>query len=261
MKDPTSSNEKIGNTNQSSPAKHWFFTLKNILKHTTLIELLDPKVTRFRFQLEKGDTSDYEHYQGMMELPKKARLSELKKWLPPEIHLEKTRSLQGAADYCMKTETRLAGPWEKGFPIPLKIITKLYTWQENLLKIVLEEPNDRTINWYWDQLGNTGKTAFAKYLCIKHKAAYVNGKSNDILYAASLQPATIYIIDIPRTNTDVISYQAIEYLKNGIWFSGKYESKTTIINSPHVIVFANKEPQQELFSRDRWHIVNIKLDK
>ena len=38
----------------------------------------------------------------------------------------------------------------------------------------------------------------------------------------------------------------------------KYESKPVIRNSPHVIVFANFEPDKSALSEDRWLILNIK---
>jgi len=66
------------------------------------------------------------------------------------------------------------------------------------------------------------------------------------------------VFDIPRTNIDYLNYEAIESIKNGCFFSGKYECTQVIMNCPHVIIFANSPPLEHKLSIDRWHIINIK---
>jgi hypothetical protein len=48
-----------------------------------------------------------------------------------------------------------------------------------------------------------------------------------------------------------------EELKNGILVSGKYESKTVVFKVPHVIFFANFEPDMTKWSSDRYFVKNI----
>lgn len=47
----------------------------------------------------------------------------------------------------------------------------------------------------------------------------------------------------------------IEQIKNGIYFSGKYESQMKYDKPPHVVVFSNTMPDQSKLSADRWNIV------
>lgn len=64
----------------------------------------------------------------------------------------------------------------------------------------------------------------------------------------------IIICDIPRTNLEYINYGAIESIKNGMIYSGKYEGGQCIFDNPHVVVFANELPDGSKMSRDRWRI-------
>jgi len=54
-----------------------------------------------------------------------------------------------------------------------------------------------------------------------------------------------------------MNYGAIEQVKNGLVFSGKYESSMLIFNPPHVVIFANDTPDESMYSNDRWHIHKI----
>lgn len=65
------------------------------------------------FQLEKG-TEDTPHYQGYLEFKASQRWAALKK-LIPRAHWEARRgSRDQARDYCMKSDSRIDGPWEEG---------------------------------------------------------------------------------------------------------------------------------------------------
>lgn len=78
-------------------------------------------------------------------------------------------------------------------------------------------------------------------------------------YAVSVTnpPPKIVILDIPRDQYNKISYTGIEEVKNGLFFSGKYESKMHTQNQPHVICFANCRPRLDGVSPERWIIKNI----
>ena len=67
----------------------------------------------------------------------------------------------------------------------------------------------------------------------------------------------IILLDIPRASKDFINYGAIEQLKNGCLYSGKYEGGDCIFPHPHVICFANEEPDKDMMSKDRWDIIKI----
>lgn len=140
--------------------------------------------------------------------------------------------------------------------------SQLRPWQSDLLAVVRSQPDPRTVYWRWDFTGNTGKSFFAKYLLAWHDAAiFTNGKLADMAYAYNNE--TIVIIDLARTQAESVNYfyQFIESLKNGVLFSPKYESGQKIFKPPHVIVFANFEPDQTKLSADRWNIVQLDSDR
>ena len=137
---------------------------------------------------------------------------------------------------------------------------------KKILKLLEETPDDRTINWYWEETGNVGKSSLVKHIYLKYKdeVAIANGKGNDVRNQINnhvnlaKNNIKIAILDISRTSEEFVSYEVIEQIKNGLMYSGKYEGGVCCFNSPHVIVFANFGPKTESLSEDRWNIVEIK---
>lgn len=260
----TMSLEEVGNTKTSSriaTSLYWTFTLNNfteiefeILKSEILKNCLD-----YRVQEEIGE-SGTPHLQGFIHAKKRIRPMEA--FSNKKIHWEKARSPTHARAYCTKEDTA-TGNYILDTVEPLDLITPNQQWQHEILQLISTKPDYRKIYWYWDNNGNTGKSAFGKYLCAKHNALCVSGKSNDCKYAIvkwheeKKAYPKIIIFDIPRTNIDYINYEAIESIKNGCFFSGKYECTQVLMNSPHVIIFANSPPQEYKLSIDRWEIKNL----
>ena len=118
----------------------------------------------------------------------------------------------------------------------------------------IENQNDRQITWIFDPIGNTGKSFWSKYMIVKYKAIrFTNAKTADLAYAYNGEP--IVIIDLSRSTRDRVNYGAIEDLKNGMLFSGKYKSKTKIFSrAPKIIILTNVRPNLSAMSRDRWDI-------
>lgn len=250
---------------QDSPALQWAWTAFTEETEVGLIARLDPECQKFRFQRERCPETGREHYQGQMTLKKKQRLTAIAKWLPRGTHLEKTRNTEASEAYAGKEESRVAGPWEKGYPAPLRLISVLRPWQAEVVEIVKTPPDDRTIHWYWDRSGLSGKTALCKLLCARYGAVHVaSGKASDLLTFVAKQiveakkEVLLVTMLLPKeTDPATIRYGALESLKDGLWFSGKYEGAQVNINPPHVFVFANQPPAVEKLSRDRWHIVEL----
>jgi len=272
---PDSASE--GNTNTSlakgnkkkqvSPSKKWCFTFNNYKEseHEMIINLFSSNSSKFIVGKEIGE-SGTPHLQGYIEWPRKIRPISL--GLPTAIHWAKARGSR--ADnliYCSKDGNFITNC---NVAKPIKCIdeSKLYNWQKVMLDILLENKNDRTINWIYDEDGNKGKSAFCKFMCMKHNAIMVDGKASDIYQALASYIETegtgpdIVLIDCPRHSINYMNYGAIEKVKNGHVFSGKYESKQLIFNSPAVCVFANSLPDFTKYSSDRWdvHTINDKKE-
>lgn len=267
----------LGNTvpsasSKKQQARSWVFTMHEPKVDTvdTLCETLKGVAKKFVFQLEKAPTTGREHYQGWIMFKNAKTMGGVIKVLegfgkPP--HVEVARGDEDAnIRYCTKPETKAGGPWTWGItPMlrdPLAGVT-LYTWQRKAIEEYNKEPDERTIRWFWDATGNCGKTALAKHLCMNKDTIYVNGKAADVkcavakLYADGKPPRCV-IFGIPRTVTaEYVSYSALEEIKDGIFFSGKYESGMVTMNPPHVWVFANFAPDEEKLSKDRWSITYV----
>ena len=131
----------------------------------------------------------------------------------------------------------------------------LRDWQAKLLDIIKAEPDPRHVYWFWDDAGNTGKSWFAGYAMAWHDASvFTNGKLADMAFAYNYE--RVVILDLARTQAEQCDhfYQLIESLKNGCLFSSKYESKRKLFAPPHVVVFANFQPDRSKLSADRWKV-------
>ena len=251
--------------------RRWCFTWNNPTKTgEELSGVLNQVCKFFVFQKEKGEQGT-EHFQGYLEYASQRKFRTVKAHIHGTCHLEKAKGNQKACVvYCTKQDTRIEGPWtnqpgivEKHVPIPVADPLEgkeLLPWQNMLTQVLEDEPDPRKIYWIWEETGGVGKTTFAKSLCIRNKKCiYVGGKANDVkcaIGALDIKP-TIVLWDVPRSAENYVSYAGMEQVKNGIFFSGKYESAMFIMNNPHVVVFANFEPDRSKLSGDRWVVWHV----
>ena len=143
-------------------------------------------------------------------------------------------------------------------PIPKQEGIILREWQEFIMEKIKQEPDARTILWIYDNKGNIGKTFFAKYLMTNYDAFYCcPGKGADIYHSYNNQKIIIY--DIPRSVEDTyINYGVLEKLKDGILFSGKYNSTMKYRNgNAHVIVFSNIIPDFSKYMDGRLEVYDV----
>ncbi len=250
-----------------SPSKYWCFTWNNYNENSMdqlLGEFQDVDDLKYICGFEVG-TGGTPHIQGYIECPKKIRPMECFK-LDKKIHWEKRKGnrIQNLK-YCSKDnnyKTNFKG-------VPLKIYTIMpkdfYTWQKEIIEIATRECpwDDRSIYWYYDTKGNIGKTSICKYLIVHKNAILLSGKAADMKYAIQQfvelngKGPDIILIDIPRTAMKFVSYTGIEEIKNGMFFSGKYEGSMVVFNNPHIICFSNSAPDKLTMSKDRWKIKNL----
>lgn len=244
--------------------RNWVFTLNNYKKENIdqIMRMLVQGGNKFTFQEEKGENGT-EHLQGVIHFNKAMRFETLKKdfmiyGMSP--HLERCINLKASIEYCSKEDTRNGMCYSNqkrilNDPMSDKIWKR---WQLYIKKIVEGPISDRKIYWFWSDKGNIGKSTFAKHLVIKYKALLIgSGMGKDLRYAISKyledNDLKIVVIDIPRHRKNNVNFDALEEIKNGMFFSSKYESGMCVFNSPHIICFSNYKPDfQGSLSPDRF---------
>lgn len=250
---------------------------------------LEP-ISAYAFQLEVTPDTGRLHWQGWARNQNAKTFKQWQGFLPgAHIEQQKARFSQKASDYCCKENTRAKhddvlalgwspeeiGPHLKGVVMPGPAITSelndqnMYPWQRSMIEMYEGPVHSRGIEWVWEAEGNTGKSALAKHMAILGHTLVVSGKAEDVACGVSRwitpeagkpppKPLRLIIWDVPRCNNGHLSYQAMENVKNGCFYSGKYESGMVLMEKPHVWVFANCTPELEKLSRDRWAIYTIK---
>lgn len=254
------SQEKPEGNTISSGTRHqlyrWFFTIPyEEYTASQLSQELKTWSKSFLFSGEVGE-SGYKHWQGCFSLKTKEYFHTVKNLFSNKAHIEPCKVWQRALNYCQKEDTHYEGPYDEKYCF-LELPQKLFTWQSKVIDICLTKPDNRTINWFYDLVGNKGKTMLCKYLYVHFGACVVgNGALKDIAHSISINP-TLVVFNITRSNEDHINYGAIEACKDGLLFSPKYESHMKVFNSPHIFVFSNFRPKEHMMSLDRWNIVEI----
>lgn len=264
--------ESKGNTIPSQRARRWCYTINNPKHdydaHLTHMFKLDTK--GFAFGYEKGETGTL-HIQGYIEWANPKSLSATKKWLGDNAHVEIAKfNRMTNVNYCIKDKGNLKKwftTWESHMDRRNKVIIENYqnikwkNWQNEILILCEKLERNRSIYFYIDREGNKGKSFLTKYIYCKYNCLICNGKCNDILNGVKTYMDTykkdpdIVIVDIPKCSDGHFSYAAIEMLKNGLAYSGKYEGGIILLNkSPLVIIFTNDEPNMDKFSKDRYII-------
>ena len=239
--------------------RKWAYTLNNPTDEEVQL-LLEAKTKAYAMQHELAPRTGTRHLQGCIWFENARTFQQVKKLLP-RAHWSSVVHWQKCVDYCTKEATRdpEGSRWTKGVLVSMMspmIGLRRYAWQDELLGILRRAPHPRKIYWYTDAAGNAGKTTLSKHLVITQDAFYFGGASKDVLYACTQlkQPPQICILDLPRSRGNTVDYDAIESLKNGIFFAGKYESRSYLMPTPHVVVFANENPDLSKLSADRWEV-------
>jgi len=201
------------------------------------------------------------HLQGYIEAPTRVRPIEKYK-LPQQIHWEIAKGTRADnvkyaskdGDYCCTPELK---------PQREMVLIKPQGWQCEVLKIIEGVPDGRTLHWFWDHGGCTGKTSLAKYLAVNYRALILDGKAADVKHGIVMyrigcgKLPEVIVMDYTRSMENFVSYQGLENALNMCFFSSKYETAMVCGPCPHVIVFANFEPDYEKLSKDRWNVHEV----
>ena len=234
---------------------------------------------KFVYQWELSPTTKREHCQGYINTRKryfpgpKGQCKPLAKQLSAlgmkgvTVKVASDAGKEKLKMYCMKDDTRIAGPWADR-PIymgkDLACMKLPYEWQKDMQEIIESDPDDRTVYWIDDGTGSVGKSKFCKYNRLKKKCVRIPlGNATQLkTNVIANGPSRCYVVDLPRTigstekMQDLIS--AIEEVKNG-WVVSAMHGKCheLLMEPPHVIVFSNMPPPFSLMSADRWKVYKI----
>lgn len=254
-----------GNNDLSSALYKYDFVVNNYTEN----EVCQLKVTlknickKACFGLEVGD-SGTPHIQGYISLKKKERYTGLHNYPGLErASFRKVRNDKACIEYCQKDNCAFS--W--GFATKCRIITNLRPWQVEVERQCLLEPEERTINWIYDDQTNVGKTVFTKYMVVKHNAVFfTGGRKSDIACQLALEEKggrdlnnNMIIIFNFGFEEDEIDYKAFENLKDGLISSSKYKSSGLCFNAPHIWIMSNRLPNESI-TRNRinvWKIYKI----
>ena len=236
-----------------------------------LTKLITPLCAEYIFGEEYGKSGKTRHIEGgfITREDRKRRTAIQKIFKFSDCQKSKKSNWKALVTYCSKECNKIIH--SAGIVIPKPIVKMTYDMlredQKRITDLFVEDEDPlfgRKVYWFWEKEGCWGKSIVCKYMIDNMGAFVVQGKNNDILCGISAyiekfgDCPRVVIFDIPRVNDNHISYQAIESLKNGFFFSGKYESGMVRFNSPHILVFANEEPEDYNLSKDRWIIEELK---
>lgn len=243
------------------PSKYWCFTAYATEMETLETKLKKDKKIKYIVGDEICPDTGRKHLQGYIECETKIRPIEYFK--TKDVHWEKRKGTKNQnLEYCSKE-----GNYRTNMEMPEIIEDPMeglewYIWQEEIHKELMKKANCRDIWWLWEPKGCAGKTSYCKHMVLEHKALYVNGKANDVKCAIVRYKEEherypkIILWGMPRAARN-IDYSAVEEIKDGMFFSGKYESGQCVTNYPHIVIFANREPDLEEMSLDKWKIKNL----
>lgn len=238
-----------------------------------------PEITSACISKEFGKNKIHPHWQVYFETSSEWRIKgHIKAFLGHEnFHVERAKGTKEAnVRYVFGVDKSYEMGWiayKKNVIVPRDYSDRAYKfwknfkprdWQAELIPLITKEDVDaREVVYIYDEIGNTGKTKLAEYLHIYYAAVVTGGKSADMKHAitrwseiVSKYP-TVIIVDICRSET-FVDYTGIESIKNGLFFSGKYESAMLhSFRKPNVLVFSNFPPSRSYLSSDRWKVGKI----
>lgn len=263
--------------------RSWCFTFNNYTEEQVqeLNSTLTQITQQFGYGREVAPTTGTPHLQGWIHLKEGKTFTALKKLFDTSISWRPMKgTIKQNISYCSKSNDYLE--WPPKLDIKSKILTDKYQniiwkdWQQKIIEICKDPADSRTIHWVYDPVGNQGKSFLTKYILCKHpNALLVGGAGKDIKCALSQHIKTlseteekeptgreinipIILIDIPRDWNGTLSYSTLEEIKNGAFFSGKYESGMCLMEGERtIIVFSNLPPKMNAYTNDRLNIIQI----
>lgn len=258
-----------GNTKlpRASRCSKWFLTIsKESSKYDCLTWKLklDNEDCLYAFQEEVGE-GGFEHLQCCIKF-KWGKTFEYVRALSRKSHIEVCKNWNRAVEYCTKEETRKPGTLPTTNIPGLSFVSERdilehsrFGWWNHLYTALRGPPSLRKILWFKGD-GDDGKTYFIRQYLKCHKdAIMVTGSAKDMQYAIAqceVKPKVVFM-NLSKSLEGRISYQGIEAIKDGLFFSAKYESGMVVMDNPHVVVMANFLPDFGALARNRWTVYEL----
>ena len=257
--------------NKSSRSRRWTFTVNNpTADDLKSLDLIVSGASKYIWGFEGKEENKTDHIQGYVHWKHQRTFGSMKLLLP-RAHWEKAKGTeQQNYTYCSKEGNFVTNIEPKVTRSDIvDLVRQSYNnvtwrlWQQDVINIADAAVDPRAIHWIYEKTGNAGKTFLAKFLALRPGTIVCQGKASDVFNAVNVSIESgarpqLVLVDVPRVTIDYVSYNALECLKNGMLYSGKYEGGLCIFPSPHVICFANEMPNTGKMSLDRWRIYEIK---
>ena len=267
------------------------FILTDILNELEIENVHKNKTVTDDFvgQLEIGTESSIPHYQLAISTSsictRKKVLEALEEKIEGHINVEIQFNFEEMKNYCSKKSIFVSEEysgkiykheWQMDFlerkPQLKKVLENPFEWQKFLKEEILSKnPDDRTVDWIIDPIGNTGKSSFAR--------AYVSDLPTDgiLMKIDNLDRMELTLIqkienyrkkyykdpkvllfDFPRASDStkiILATALMEDAKSGhleTTFGGHH--KEIEISDVHVVVLSNTAPDLSVLSIDRWRL-------
>lgn len=139
-------------------------------------------------------------------------------------------------------------------PIPIIRQGIPQPWQNALAQELGGEPDDRSVIFYVDEQGGSGKTWFQQWHYSNFPdTTQILGVGKVVDVAFTIDPdRNVFLINVPRGGMQFFQYSIVEQLKDRMVFSTKYMSSMKVMRTNvHVVVFCNEFPDYEKLSADR----------
>lgn len=275
--------ETAGGNTIKAPAKQEYqqrkacFTLNNYTQEDwEIFERQKRQFFRLVVGCEIAPTTGTPHLQGYCEFKKKGKQNKGERpiaFFKKLLGHNRTNFLKDRvkgnvwqnSNYCKKEGRRLIS---YNIPRELQIYTRDDLQEKHTLIvdkfIEFEDAKfGRKIHWFWEPKGGWGKSLCCSYMVDQMGATVISGKRTDMfcglvkLIEQTGECPPIILVDIPRSSHGYIDYSGLEAIKNGMFFSPKYESGMVRFNRPWIICWGNEEPLYDLMSLDRWEVERL----
>ena len=222
-------------------------------------------VERAIFGNEICPTTGKKHVQFFIDFGKRIRAIE--KYRKLNWHWERCNgSANQNYDYCTKDGDFVQiGRFDKDWKIKYDMLRDNQKTIVNELVKECDPIRNRVIHWYHEPNGAWGKSFVQKYLVDNCRCVLTGGCESDMLRAVTAYIETVGFPDIIIVNQqyskDLISYNGLESLSDGMFFSSKYESAMVRFPCCHVAVFANCPPDLDKMGKDRFKVTLLTNDE